>query len=238
MLKELSLIKAVFFDLYQTLVGYTPPREESESQMLDGLGIKAPPKAFAKAFITADEYFYTENAKRPMSKRTKEEVTEVYFKHQSIVLKEGGIQPVPDLVRQMLLRWRDTKLKQTLFDDVIPAMTELKRRELVLGVISNVDKDIKPLMDELDVTPYLSIVVTSQETGFTKPHPEIFREALRRAELPAEDALFVGDQYQIDFLGSTAVGMKGILLDRGGFSDAPAECPRVRNLYQITAMLD
>lgn len=232
------MIKAVFFDLYQTLVGYTPPREEWESKMLDGLGIKAPPSAFTRAFITADEYFYTENAKKPMSKRSKEEVTEVYFKHQSIVLTEGGIQPATELVRQMLLRWRDTQLKQTLFEDVIPAMTELKRRELLMGVISNVDKDIKPLMDELDVTPFLTIVVTSQETGFTKPHPEIFREALRRAELPADEVIFVGDQYQIDFLGASAVGMHAVLLDRGGFSEAPPECVRVRNLCQLSALLD
>ncbi|MEL7561978.1 HAD family hydrolase [Dehalogenimonas sp. 4OHTPN] len=232
------MIKAVFFDLYQTLVGYTPPREEWESKMLDSLGIKAPPSAFTRAFTTADEYFYTENAKRPLSRRTKEEVTEVYFKHQSIVLREGGIQPEPDLVRQMLLRWRDTKLKQTLFDDVIPAMTELKRRELKLGVISNVDRDIKPLLDELDLTPFLSIVVTSQETGFTKPHPEIFLEALRQADLPADEVIFVGDQYQIDVLGASAVGMRAVLLDRGGFSEAPPECVRVKNLYQLNALVD
>ena len=232
------MYKAVFFDLYQTLVGYTPPREEWESQMLDGLGIKAPPKAFARAFIAADEYFYTENAKKPMSKRQPEEVAVVYFKHQSIVLKEGGIQPAPDLVRSMLARWRDTKLKQTLFDDVLPSLADLKSRGLTLGVISNVDKDIAPLLDELGLSPFFTIAVTSQETGFTKPHPEIFLEALRRAELPAETAIFIGDQYQIDVLGAAAVGMKGVLLDRGGFSDAPAECPRVKNLFQLSSLLD
>jgi putative hydrolase of the HAD superfamily len=232
------LIKAVFFDLYQTLVGYEPPREEWESQALDSLGIKAPAKAFARAFIAADEYFYTENAQKPMSKRTPEDVATVYFKHQSIVLKGGGIQPTPDLVRSMLQRYRDMKLKQTLFEDVIPALTELKRHGLALGIISNVDKDIKPLLDELGVTPFVTIVVTSQETGFTKPNPEIFREALRRVDLPAESVIFIGDQYQIDFLGSAAVGMKAVLLDRGGFSEAPAECPRVSNLFQLSAMLD
>ncbi|MEN8615361.1 HAD family hydrolase [Dehalogenimonas sp. THU2] len=232
------MIQAVFFDLYQTLVGYDPPREEWESRMLDQFGIKAPPQAFTRAFIVADEYFYTENAKKPMSKRPAEEVTKVYFHHQSIVLKEGGITPAPDLVRSMLERWRDTKLKHVLFDDVLPALVELKRLNMALGLVSNVDKDITPLLDELGLSPFITTVVTSQETGFTKPHPEIFQEALRRAELPAENVLFVGDQYQIDVLGSTGAGMKGVLLDRGGFSDAPPECPRVRNLFQLTGMLE
>lgn len=232
------MIKAVFFDLYQTLVGYDPPREEWESQALDSLGIKAPAKLFARAFNVADEYFYTENAHKPMSKRAADEVAAVYAKHQSIVLKEGGIQPTPDLIRSMMVRFRDAKLKQVLFDDVIPAMSELQYQGMIMGVISNVDKDIKPLMDELGVSPFLTTAVTSQETGFTKPHPEIFLEAIRRVELPPEQIIFVGDQYQIDVLGSSAVGMKAVLLDRGGFSEAPAECPRVRNLFQIGNMID
>ncbi len=232
------MITAVFFDLYQTLVGYSPPREEWESQMLDGLGIKTKPSVFAPAFIAADEYFYTENAKKPMSKRSPEEVAAVYFKHQSIVLKEGGIQPAPDLVRSMLTRWRDAKLKQILFDDVLPALADFKSRGLTLGVISNVDKNIAPLLDELGLSQFLTIVVTSQETGFTKPHPEIFLEALRRAELPAETAIFIGDQYQIDVLGAAAVGMKGVLIDRGGFSEVPPDCRRVKNLFQLSGMLD
>jgi len=232
------LIKAVFFDLYQTLVGYDPPREEWESQALDSLGIKAPAKAFARAFNIADEYFYTENAMKPMSKRHTDEVTAIYAKHQSIVLKQGGIHPTPDLVRSMLLRFRDAKLKQVLFDDVIPAMSELKSLDLIMGVISNVDKDIKPLMDELGVSPFLTTAVTSQETGYTKPHPEIFLEALRRVELAPESVIFVGDQYQIDVLGSSAVGMKAVLLDRGGFSEAPADCLRVSNLFQLGNLID
>jgi putative hydrolase of the HAD superfamily len=232
------LIKAVFFDLYQTLIGYIPSREEWESQALDSLGIKAAPKAFARAFISADEYFYKENAIRPLFKRTPEDLGAVYFKHQSIVLKDGGITPTPDLVNSMLARWKDAKLKQTLFDDVLPALAELKGRGLVLGIISNMDKDIKPLLDELELSGLVTVVVTSQETGFTKPHPEIFLEALRRAELPADEAVFIGDQYQIDFLGATGVGMKGVLLDRGNYSDAPAECPRVNNLFQLCAMVE
>ncbi|APV44037.1 putative hydrolase of the HAD superfamily [Dehalogenimonas formicexedens] len=232
------MIKAVFFDLYQTLVGYDPPREEWESQALDSLGIKAPAKAFAKAFIIADEYFYTENAKKPMSKRSPEDVKAVYARHQAIVLKEGGIEPNPDIIRAMLVRFRDAKLKQVLFDDVIATLSELKRRNRIIGVVSNVDKDIKPLMDELGVSPFLTTVVTSQETGFTKPHPEIFLEAIRRVDLPPEQIIFVGDQYQIDVVGSSAVGMKAVLLDRGGFSEVPADCPRVRTLYQLTNMID
>lgn len=231
------MITHVFFDLYQTLIGYDPPREEWESRVLDELGIKASPDRFRRAFTVADEYFYTENAKKPLSRRDSQEVNAVYARHQSIVLKEGGIEPLPDLVRSVLLRWKDFKFKTVLFDDVMPALTELRRRDVSAGLVSNVDKDIQPMLDELGLSSFLNTVVTSRETGFTKPNPEIFAEALRQADAGAEKSLFVGDQYQIDVLGSNAVGMKGILIARGGFADAPEECPRITSLPQLVNWL-
>ncbi|ADJ25900.1 Haloacid dehalogenase domain protein hydrolase [Dehalogenimonas lykanthroporepellens BL-DC-9] len=232
------MITHVFFDLYQTLIGYDPPREELEYRVLDELGIKAPPDRFRRAFAVADEYFYTENAKKPLSRREPQEVDAIYARHQSIVLREGGIQPDPDLVRSALLRLKDFKFKTVLFDDVIPALTELQRREISLGLVSNVDKDISPMLDELGLSSFLETVVTSRETGFTKPHPEIFAEALRQAGATAERSAFVGDQYQIDVLGASAVGMKGILVARGGLADAPADCPRIESLPQLINWLD
>lgn len=232
------MIRTVFFDLYQTLISYDPPREEWEARVLDELGVKASAESFKRSFILADEYFYTENAKKAISQRTPEEISIVYARHQSIVLKEAGIEPDPNLLRSVLLRFRDTKFGHKLFDDVIPALTELQRHGLVLGLISNIDKDIIPLLEKLGLDTFLNIVVTSQETGFTKPHPEIFKEALRRSGNNAENTMFIGDQYQIDFLGATAVGMKGALIDRDGLIEAPQECPKITDLVQITNLLE
>lgn len=232
------MITTVFFDLYQTLITYEPSREEWESRALDELGFKVPATAFRRAFIMADEYFYNENAKKPLSKRSSDENNEVYARHQSIVLKEGGLEPSPDLIRSMLLRWQNNKFKNVLFADVLPTLVELKSRDISLGLVSNVDKDITPLLDELGLSPFLTTVVTSQETGFTKPHPEIFQEALRRSGATVDSSIFIGDQYQIDVLGAAAVGMKAVLIDRGGFSEAPADCPQIRSLPQLTRYLE
>ena len=81
------------------------------------------------------------------------------------------------------------------------------------------------------------VVVTSQEVGHTKPSPEIFLEALRRATIKAGDTIFVGDQYRVDVLGSEAVGMHGILLDRGGFHRNIDSHPCIRNLNELSALI-
>lgn len=124
-------------------------------------------------------------------------------------------------------------MKLVLFDDVLPALTHLKDRGLILGLISNVDRDMTPLLDELGLASLLQVVVTSQDAGSSKPQPEIFREALRQAGVQASEAIYVGDQYEIDIIGAKNAGMNGVLLDRGGYFDKTADCPRIRTLTQV-----
>ncbi len=65
----------------------------------------------------------------------------------------------------------------------------------------------------------------------------IFLESLKRASVKAKDAVFIGDQYRIDVLGSIAVGMHGILLDRGDFHQNINAHPRIRSLTELSALL-
>jgi putative hydrolase of the HAD superfamily len=124
-----------------------------------------------------------------------------------------------------------------LFDDVIPTLTQLKERDLVLGLISNVDRDITPLYQGLGLAKWLGVVVTSQEVGFNKPDPQIFRAALRKAKLRPIEALYVGDQPQIDVAGANGAGMLGILIDRKGLFNDASLSPRISSLTQIVDYL-
>jgi len=81
------------------------------------------------------------------------------------------------------------------------------------------------------------VVVTSQDVGFNKPQPEIFREALRQAGVQAAEAIYVGDQYQIDVIGAKKAGMEGVLLDRGGYFAEINDCPRIQSLTQLVEHL-
>jgi len=188
------MIKAVFFDLYHTLVRYEPPREETQARGLKELGIETRPN---EAGITADE---------------------------KLVL---------DLLNKM---WQ-YDMKLVLFDDVILALNDIRKQGVTLGLISNIDRDIKPLLDELGLSLLLQVIVTSQDVGFNKPHPQIFQAALRRAGVKASEAIYVGDQYQIDVLGANKAGMKGVLLDRGDYFEETTDCPRVLTLTQLLRYL-
>jgi len=231
------MIKAVFFDLYNTLVGYDPPREEIQARVLKDFGIEVSPEAMLRPIMTADDFIYQEHARYPLSKRSKKETMALYAQYQGIILREAGLDASQELIAGILKKWMNSDFKMVLFDDVAPALTHLKELGLILGLISNVDRDIAPLYQELGLSAWLQVVVTSQEVGFNKPRPEIFQEALKQAGVRPSEAIYVGDQHQIDVIGANGAGMQGVLLDRGGFFEDIADCPRIRSLTQVAEYL-
>ena len=231
------MTKAVFFDLYFTLIRYDPPQEELEANALKEFGINTDPDVFGRPMVIANEFMVQEIARRPLSKRSREEIIALYAQFQRIVLREAGIEPDEKLVLAMLGKMQQFNTKLVLFDDVIPALRELKSRGLILGLISNVERDLTATINELGLPSWLDIVVTSLEAGFSKPQPEIFEEAMRRAAVQPSEAVYVGDQYQVDCVGAERAGMKGILIDRGGYLQEMTNCPRIQSLGELTGHL-
>ncbi len=229
--------QAVFFDLFQTLVHYEPPREELLARALKDLGVAIDPAALRHPIVSADEFIYQEIARRPLGQRTPEEKMALYMRHQEILLEGAGIRPTPELVRGVLGRMQRQKMTLVLFDDVAPALVDLKERGLRLGMISNVDSDMAADFERLGLPARLDVIVTSSDAGVSKPDPGIFREALRRAGVPPEAAVFVGDQYQVDVLGARGAGMEGILLDRTDYYRDITDCPRIKSLAELEIYL-
>ena len=231
------MIKAVFFDLYQTLIRYEPPREEVFAKALGGFGIDVSPESLRLPIAAADEFFYQEHARFSISKRTDEERRALWVRFQELVLKEAGLIPTRELITGLMAGMQQVKFEMCLFDDVLPALNELKRRGLILGLISNVDRDMTPLLGKLGLTSILDIIVTSQDSGYAKPQPEIFHKAVEQAGIQNQEAIYVGDQYQVDVVGANQAGLKGILLDRSGHFEAVAQDQRIQSLHQLVGYL-
>jgi len=231
------VIKAVFFDLYNTLVGYDPPKEETEARILKELGVEVTPQSLLRPIMTADDFIFQEHARYSIGKRSKEETVELYTEYHGIILKEAGIEASWELVTGILKKWLKADYKMVLFDDVIPILTQLKERELIIGLISNVDRDIDPLCQQVGLADWLGVVVTSQEAGFNKPMPQIFRAAMRKAKVRPIEAIYVGDQHKIDVVGANSAGMLGLLIDRNGFFEDITDSPRISSLTQVVEYL-
>ena len=231
------MIKAVFFDLHNTLAGYDPPREVIHSRLLKEFGIEVSPEALLHPVMAADEFIYREHARHSLGKRSKEEITALYSQYHGVILKEAGIEASKELIAGILKKWMSADYKMALFDDVAPTLAQLKERGLVLGLISNEDRDITPLCQELGLSAWLQVVITSKGVGFSKPHPGIFQAAAKKAKVKPSEAIYVGDQYRFDVVGANEAGMLGILLDRRDLFKDITDCPRIRSLTEVVPYL-
>lgn len=231
------MTKAVFFDLYNTLIHYNPPREESLSNTLKSVGVSAKPSDLVKPFSVADEFFYAQNSITPVSKLSREEQFSFYKEYQRRLLEQIGVESNDDMLSKIVLSWAKYKYTHVLFEDVKPAFEAIKDLNVSLGLISNIDKDISPLLKELGIYDKFEIIVTSLEAGFCKPSPEIFHFACNKAGIKPEEAVFVGDQYNVDVIGASNAGMRGMLIDRTNCHQESNEHPRLRSLKEIAGYL-
>lgn len=231
------MINAVFFDLYQTLVYFAPPREELHASVLKKFGIDVKPEVFNRPLAAADKFISEKTGSAIVKGQSEEDKRALWVQYEEVVLREAGIEVSEKLVLGLLSKMQQVKTKMVLFDDVIPALTDLKGRGLILGLISNIDMDINLLLRELELQTLIQAAVTSREAGFNKPHPEIFRAALRKAGVQAAESVFIGDQYQIDVIGANQAGLRGILLDRNGYYQDVAYSPCIQSLGQVAEHL-
>jgi HAD superfamily hydrolase (TIGR01549 family) len=235
------VIKAIFFDWFNTLARYDPPREELQGQALRELGINASVQKMRQVLAVADKYLFEENFISPLRKRSQEEQIKLYLRQQEIILTEIGVDITeqPDLVGKTLMKLRELSqgLRFVLFEDVLPTLKALKKQEFILGLLTNLDRDMTPLCRELGLEPYLDFVVTSGEVDSDKPNAPIFLKALERARVKAAEAIHIGDQYKVDVTGARGVGITPLLLDRYDLSPEVNDCPRLHSLSEVPQYL-
>ncbi len=98
----------------------------------------------------------------------------------------------------------------------LPSLQRLKQGGYRLGVVSNSDGRVAEALRAVGFDGLFEVIVDSKIAGVEKPDPRIFQVALEQLKVPAADALYVGDLYEIDVVGARRAGMAVVLLDPAG----------------------
>ncbi|MBS7622642.1 HAD family hydrolase [Candidatus Bathyarchaeota archaeon] len=79
-----------------------------------------------------------------------------------------------------------------------------------LGVVTNTSSERVSygVIQRLGLNRFFECVVTSAELGIRKPYPGVFHFALREMGVESEEAVFVGNSYTDDVVGSLRAGMR------------------------------
>lgn len=121
-----------------------------------------------------------------------------------------------------------------VYDDVIPTLDALTRRGLKLGVISNWDERLRPLLRRLGLARYFSSLVISCEVGAAKPDPSLFRQAAAELAVAPHELLHVGDNRTTDVLGAESIDAVARQIVRDGRTLGTSQ---IRSLLEIDTLV-
>ncbi len=125
------------------------------------------------------------------------------------------------------------------WDQILPgtrdALTRLAQN-FRIAVISNADGGIERVLARCGIADCFESITDSGIVGVEKPRREIFEAAIKTMQARAEESLYVGDVYSVDYVGARNAGMQAVLFDvAGAYCDR--ELPRVESLKQLETWL-
>jgi len=115
----------------------------------------------------------------------------------------------------------------------LETLHELHSRGFQLGAVTDGNADVFRIPE---LRGLFDFAVTAGQVGCAKPDPRIFQKAIDLAGCPASQMLYIGDNFEKDVVGSSAVGMRAVwvnspstllnplckIIGQGSLPDVPA----------------
>lgn len=207
---ETQMKKALFFDLYGTLIDiktdeHDPLIYSVLSQYLSYHAVKIAPDELENAYFEAIKWHFQQ------SKEEHPEV-DVYEIFHDIMREYGDTRISKATVTDTALLFRSLARKHfVLFPSLIETLTRLKEHYR-MAIISDAQWVFaEPEIKMLGLDKFFKPKILSSRFGFKKPDVRLFNRAMRRLRVKPEDSVYIGDNPQKDLLGSKRAGMRFIL---------------------------
>ncbi len=189
------MLKAVLFDLDETLVDRSTMllnylKAQYKRYLPEIGGVKF--ETYRDRFVALDDYGYY----------PKEQVFERLIAEFNL----------PFVMEELLLDFRTNYPGYaTLYPGAMEVLSTLKARGYALGIITNGSvQSQQAKLAHTNLTSQVDVILISEEVGCKKPEPTIFRMALERLGVHADEAVFIGDNPSLDIVGGNAAGMKTV----------------------------
>lgn len=188
-------IRAVIFDMYETLVTQFCSPLYYGTQMAQDLGLT--PEAFLPGWRSTEEA-------RATGKQTFEEVMEGLMKAHHIYTPERHRQVVE---RRVAFQ---ADCFNHLHPEILPMLGTLREKNIRIGLITNCFSEEAQLIRESQLFSCFDAPCLSWEVGVRKPDPAIYRACLEMLDLPAENCLYVGDGGSRELETARSLGMQAV----------------------------
>lgn len=229
----MSVIKAVLFDLDDTLWPIIPVIKRAEILLYDWLRVHAPAVAQRITIESMRERRQALMATDPVYQLDLRTLRHAVLTE---AFNDAGLDAtMVDKAMEVFSRARN---EVTPFADVLPTLTRLRER-VTLGSVSNGVADLHAI----GIAHYFQASVAAHRCGFMKPHPEIFHAACTELGIAPHEAVYVGDDPLLDVEGAQKAGLQGIWMNRLDLDPVRALPPHVQpdasfsTLYELDQWL-
>ncbi len=103
-------------------------------------------------------------------------------------------------------RWERCFRYMILYPWVKKLISLIRLKGLKTGILSDYPVDRK--LSYFGLSREWDVAMSSEESGYLKPHPEPFLLLAERMNLPPEKILYIGNSYAHDIIGASGVGMR------------------------------
>ena len=239
MMSEGPDLKVIFFDAVGTLIETRYCVGEIYSRVARGFGFEAEPRIlqlnFERSFRRQPPLAFP--AGTPETALTELEKGWWRSLVEAVFTGLGSFPRFGQFFDEIFERFRGREFWR-VYDDVAPALTDLKRRGFRLGVISNFDSRLYDVLRACRLDHFFDSVCISTRVGAAKPDPAIFQAALNYQSVEARRAWHLGDSLREDVEGAMAAGVNAILLDRDDRFAENAPAPRITSLNQLVTLFE
>ena len=234
----MSTVRAILYDAGRTLVRPRPQEPEIWDLLARQLGVEL---VRERKMPDVGHFYYVRLGQDGLGAYDSDAHARSFWAEYYVhALLDAGL----DLPRGELLSagdaiydWYQRPEQWEPYPEVLEALRRAHERGLMQGVVSDWGTDLTPMLHAHEITQHLEFVVASAAVGTSKPHPDIFRYALARADLRPAQVVYVGDSYVADVLGARAVDIAPILIDREGKAP-PVDCPVVSSLLDVLDVIE
>lgn len=229
-------VQAIFFDIDDTLFSTTVFADKARRAAVDAMVRAGLQADRAEATRELDDVIaeFSSNYGGHFDKVLDRLGPESFAGHNRAVIVAAGV------VAYHATKWRELKV----YDDVYEVLKWLGGTSLVRGVISAgiTIKQAEKLI-RLEVLEFLtpSAIFFTDQVGFSKPNPKLYRRVLQRLSLQPQRCIYVGDNPTHDIDPCNHEGWTTVRIRRSGrhSTEEGATQPKheIRDFYELRRLL-
>ena len=199
------MVKAVVFDIDNTLYSY----DEAHAVAWEALC------AYAKAQLDMDAETFLrchKAAQTIVKERLNADCAALHDRQLRYqVLLEENQKPLRHAIAMNDLYWNTLIAAAKPEPGAVECLSALKERGYILGIGTDmtVDYQLKKLA-KLQMLHLIDFIVSSEEVNVEKPNQKLFAQCAAKANVRAEECLFVGDNFRKDYQGASNAGMEAV----------------------------